>query len=84
VDLFWAFFLEKTGLAHGDGCIDRMMRPWVEWMDRNRQWQWDLVRGQALRVECEINLEEPIGYPAQPGLIHPSVCPSVSLYMPAD
>jgi hypothetical protein len=53
-------------------------------MDRNRQWQWDLVRGQALRVECEINLEEPIGYPAQPGLIHPSVCPSVSLYMPAD
>ncbi len=27
-----------------------------------------------------VNLEEPIGYPAQPGLIRPSVCP----YVPAD
>jgi hypothetical protein len=32
----------------------------------------------------KINLEEPIGYTAQPGLIHPSVRPSVHLYMPAD
>ena len=40
-DLFLVFFLDKSGLAHGDGFIDRMTRPWAvgglnEWIGMGR------------------------------------------------
>ena len=36
--------------------------------------------GLLSSVKRTINLEERVGYPAQPGLIRPSVCPSVHAY----
>lgn len=50
-DFFGVFSLDKSGLAHGDGWIDQMTTMGRMNVDRNRQWQWDLVRGQALRVD---------------------------------